>query len=865
MARTTDTDLVSVLRRPDGLYAYVVRRREKFQEPGAEEVDLSTHDPYVERILPLREFELWPSTPLHSALKAWDALARVRRLDATVLSHVINVLLHSLPDDAGDGAVAPLTFDAPPPAIRPTSAHPRAWKGTKARPPKPGKPLGLDLRPHLANSRDVNALIARLAPFQKEAGRLLRNADILSGELPALLDGKGRPKDVYLACLHQGIGRSVLSLPAPFRRGLLFWRRGKPWKTIGRLQALYWALDLERRPALRRCLERPLSFGNLDWLDLLQEQPRERQTAFAELLLESGVDWQDCPRDLAEILKKAGDLSADTHYRNRTYALLRTVSRGGNVRHLLSGIELARSYHPKEIFEPAGASPTAPAEAIRTLVDALSAPWLAHHLWRASAELEGYAELLTDIPWLKLSTSTAKQFLDLLGDVIYTEDPEARGARWASLREAVPRLFACVKEIPAGYQGKALRHLRELIWCREDPEDLAASLQEFLALLPRICRPPFFREGFEQKVFMPLSRLPEIRGAKDEVLRKLERACRRDNDANLIAGGLRSLGGHAPDVVVNGLVNETAALLKAAKILGGLGSTVRRDALRKWTSHPLLRDDLPVEDLIAVLPEEISDVVPRKLKRGMSTLSPGQKDWGWKRILRALPNLRWRLLSHLCLEELKARIGAPGRTANELHALRLYGNIDYNRRALRKFLQAHFAGNKGYLLAHPLNRNWLVKQRLKRAVWLEGMSMKGKLEDGTPLKLHIELDPLEALRLGTYVGSCTGHGGRFAYSAAAIVLDLNKHVVYARNAAGTVVGRQLIGVSKEQELVVFEVYPAGASADLKRLFRDFDVEFARRLGLDIHKPSSDALGYVEPLLSRDWWDDGAWDGDGDFA
>ncbi|QRK06882.1 hypothetical protein JQX13_43620 [Archangium violaceum] len=45
--------------------------------------------------------------------------------------------------------------------------------------------------------------------------------------------------------------------------------------------------------------------------------------------------------------------------------------------------------------------------------------------------------------------------------------------------------------------------------------------------------------------------------------------------------------------------------------------------------------------------------------------------------------------------------------------------------------------------------------------------------------LSLEQDTLEALRLGTHVGSCLGLNGLCDCSAA-VVLDVNKRVLYAR-------------------------------------------------------------------------------------
>jgi len=48
--------------------------------------------------------------------------------------------------------------------------------------------------------------------------------------------------------------------------------------------------------------------------------------------------------------------------------------------------------------------------------------------------------------------------------------------------------------------------------------------------------------------------------------------------------------------------------------------------------------------------------------------------------------------------------------------------------------------------------------------------------------------------------------------------------------------------------------------DIKKWFREFDLELAGRLGIEIFNPDHgvNGSGNVDLLLSRDWWDDGAW-------
>ena len=117
-----------------------------------------------------------------------------------------------------------------------------------------------------------------------------------------------------------------------------------------------------------------------------------------------------------------------------------------------------------------------------------------------------------------------------------------------------------------------------------------------------------------------------------------------------------------------------------------------------------------------------------------------------------------------------------------------------------------------------------------------------------------ETDPQEMLKLGSYVGSCLTPGGVCDYSAVAITFDANKQVLYARDAKGKVVGRQLVTISKERELVCFGVYPTYASKEMKAFFECYDLTLAQYLGL---RPFRGGEYEIEELHGLAWYDDGA--------
>ena len=90
--------------------------------------------------------------------------------------------------------------------------------------------------------------------------------------------------------------------------------------------------------------------------------------------------------------------------------------------------------------------------------------------------------------------------------------------------------------------------------------------------------------------------------------------------------------------------------------------------------------------------------------------------------------------------------------------------------------------------------------------------------------------------------------------------DANKKVIYARDARGRVLGRQLVAIDDGDQLVCFPVYPASAPASMKKAFRDYDQAFAEALGSSLYKNEEGKPWYrISSVLSQFWYDDGSWD------
>jgi hypothetical protein len=259
---------------------------------------------------------------------------------------------------------------------------------------------------------------------------------------------------------------------------------------------------------------------------------------------------------------------------------------------------------------------------------------------------------------------------------------------------------------------------------------------------------------------------------------------------------------------------------------------------------------------------------PNPVRRALREHLAGQRELS----IRQVSSHRSRIIADLDLVRLAAVRQAVERHLGSLvglhrietpkarHALLMLASVDVNRRQLRRLIAAAVDGDPQWSLRHPLTQAWLARHpELDLDTWLAGIQLHRHVDRIGAVQLAIEADPLEALKLGTYAGSCLGRGGGLTYSAAAVVIDINKNVVYARDHGGSVIGRQLLALSEANELVCFQVY-ASNPEQLQPLFHEFDRALAARLRVAIFDPSSAASEYeIASILSHDWWDDGAWD------
>lgn len=198
--------------------------------------------------------------------------------------------------------------------------------------------------------------------------------------------------------------------------------------------------------------------------------------------------------------------------------------------------------------------------------------------------------------------------------------------------------------------------------------------------------------------------------------------------------------------------------------------------------------------------------------------------------------------------------------ADLLNATMLSVDIRYNRKLLRNLLRAYVSGDHAWREHHPANAAFL-ERLAQRGVdvnaWLAEypQTYRCPAVAGARVYLHLERNPIHILQMGNYVNTCLSLGQMNSFSAVANACELNKRVLYALDATGRVVARQLIGINDAGELVGFLVYVAVTNLrqaeELRAVVTRYTTAFAAHCGLTLANS-----GYVPQLFAEEWYDDG---------
>lgn len=130
--------------------------------------------------------------------------------------------------------------------------------------------------------------------------------------------------------------------------------------------------------------------------------------------------------------------------------------------------------------------------------------------------------------------------------------------------------------------------------------------------------------------------------------------------------------------------------------------------------------------------------------------------------------------------------------------------------------------------------------------------------NGQPLTLELERDPIRVLRMGAPWGTCLSPWDFNFFSAVTNAVDLDKQVVYGRDAKGRIQARCLVAIGRSTEgdaaLIAFYPYAHDEELGFRELMDRYAGELADAMGL----PRA-TRAKVSPLVCPHWYDDGPYD------
>ncbi|MBP1637041.1 MAG: hypothetical protein H6Q10_3615 [Acidobacteria bacterium] len=177
--------------------------------------------------------------------------------------------------------------------------------------------------------------------------------------------------------------------------------------------------------------------------------------------------------------------------------------------------------------------------------------------------------------------------------------------------------------------------------------------------------------------------------------------------------------------------------------------------------------------------------------RELARVLPKQVAFGG---LAALESLASRDLAQRWRRLLSGEAADSSAWDNALHMLL---TVEHNRRILARLLRRAAEGDRSWMRDLEPNRRFLASLEAagtRPHEWLADRSLVLSTARGA-LTAYVATDPLEVLQMGSLFGTCLSAGKFNAHAAVAAAVELNKRVLYVKDAAGRVLGRRLLALT----------------------------------------------------------------------
>ena len=173
-------------------------------------------------------------------------------------------------------------------------------------------------------------------------------------------------------------------------------------------------------------------------------------------------------------------------------------------------------------------------------------------------------------------------------------------------------------------------------------------------------------------------------------------------------------------------------------------------------------------------------------------------------------------------------------------------------------LQAECREEVDWPASEPANRQWqqqMQQRGLQLEPWLTPQPpVSVNCPKGRKVFIGLETSHFETLCMGLHFQTCLSPDSFNFFSAISNAVDLNKRVLYARDARQRVVGRCLLAIGETGGLLTFNPYCHQPEIDFGELVATFAANLAASMGTVVVNSDN-----VSPLVAPDWYDDGSTD------
>jgi hypothetical protein len=568
------------------------------------------------------------------------------------------------------------------------------------------------------------------------------------------------------------------------------------------------------------------------WLDEIHLQPDDRKLLFTEAIIPFARTWPP-----GAILRRAcpyGGL-----FRQTVSQILRALGRGVSARLIEESLDYAAitGYNVNlDILRPDSRFDLAASIDLLAHADAGYSWRIPRELWRAQARCPRAEQVFAASWWKQLDEESAYRLLDSACER-FTDRASVDAVR-RQVEELAQVLIALSPE------DRKIANQME--------EDECLRINEFLPVHRRLPHPGQERRGhWVGSVFrrLPREHLHGIATAPESSFTQLLKSQKRTGEARLVRQGLRALFRAIPDRAVQVFRLAPKHLFSLAGLAGALHPRHAAAMLRDVANHEFNTAVIADGDIVGLDNLLLRHVeLARRLPRfhAWDEHFSGRKLMPPHGVALAFAELREQLaLLTMWHAENVVRQHLP----YDPHTYAMLRGSRKNRHGLRRFLRG---GGIDHIDRHPATQAWLRRHpRVDLGLWRRGVPFT---HNG--VRLTIERNPLEILKMGTYVASCLSLGAMNAFNAATVVLDVNKQVVFARDAQGRFVARQLLAIDDQDRLVCFRVYATHDTELWEPVFAEYARALAWSLGISVYGAGKYEIAKV---IARAWYDDCAWD------